>query len=93
MTTFTETRIVLQYDKAGDVQTQGGGYIRYVHENEAEKFVALDDRSGGYPYSTSVLNAHDFKTVEKAKSYATSEGFHVRKLTLTCEVSEPSQSD
>lgn len=35
------------------------------------KFIALDERSGGYPYDTEFWNAKRFRSLKEAVSYAT----------------------
>jgi hypothetical protein len=74
--------VVLQYSHAGTPC----GFNSQVTDKEAEKFVALDQSSGGYPYPVELERAHDFKTVEEARNYTQPrEPFLVREVTITYE--------
>lgn len=79
-----ETRVVLQYEKAG---TSYGHGTYIVSENDAEMFVAIDRDSGGYPYAVPLSRAHNFVTEEKARAYASHDmgAFIVRTVTVTYE--------
>ena len=82
MTTITQTRVFLQYGKAGDPTSD----FCTVHPTEEGMFVAIDSASGGYPCPTDIDSAHDFNTVEKANNYARHFlGFIVREVTVTYE--------
>lgn len=51
-------------------------------------FVDLDESSGGYPTRATMLNAHDFKTVQKAIQYDSHfNEFIVAKLVINGVVS------
>lgn len=80
MIRIVRVKVVLQYGRAGESTST----YSTVSQHEAEKFVALDAASGGYPYATSIDEAHDFKTIEKALEYSRGfAGFHPRTLTIT----------
>lgn len=79
---IVETKILLQYGREGEPTS---GYTK-VHKDEASTFVALDSASGGYPYSTNIASAHNFRTVERALEYSRGfQGFHPREVTITYE--------
>lgn len=79
---IVQKRLLLQYPKAG----KPGWYSRPTSAEDAEKFVALDGPSGGYPYPTEIQDAHDFKTAEKADQYRLSfKQFEIREVTVTFE--------
>ena len=53
------------------------------YNTKADVFVALDERSGGYPYQTTLEKAQDFKTIEAAVKYASNfEDFSVIEVTV-----------
>lgn len=70
MSTFTSTKIVLMY-KTEPTES-------YYDKNFM--FVDLDQQSGGYPTRATPENAHNFRTVEKAKLYDSKNEFDVVEL-------------
>lgn len=83
---IVEHRVVLQYPGEG-TSIGNPEYKRTTHVDDANKFVDLDSSSGGYPYSTSLERAHNFKTEAEAIRYqgALNEGFIVRHVTVSYE--------
>jgi hypothetical protein len=80
---ITLNKVFLQYGRAGEKFSE----YNKVHPSDAEKFVRLDSASGGYPCSTTIDDAHDFKTVEAAEKYRGHfPAFKVRHVTVTYEV-------
>lgn len=79
---FQRKIVLLQYGPAGsDI-----GSSMKVHESDAGLYVAIDRASGGYPYSTDITTAYDFKTPEKALEYSRHfPGFLVREVLVTYE--------
>ena len=85
MTTITKQTVFLQYPKAGEIGPTGHR-VSEGKFGDAEKFVALDSQSGGYPYAVDIECAHDFKTVEKAETYRGHlAGLTVRQVTTKYE--------
>ena len=77
-----QQKVFLQYPSLGEPGIHG----RPTTAGEAEKFVDLDYNSGGYPYDTSIDNAHDFKTVEAAEKYRGHfDKLNVRIVDITYE--------
>lgn len=82
---IVQHKVFLQYPKEGEQ----GIWDRPQDEEGAEKFVDIDRHSGGYPYGTSIDNAHDFKTVEEAIKYRGHfKQLQVRKVTITYDVED-----
>ncbi len=85
-----QTAFVLQYPMAGTVIGEyADGSFQTTHRNDADRFVAIDRQSGGYPYSVGIENAHRFASVEDAEKYCGAmncEKFKIRQLTVTYEV-------
>lgn len=83
---IVEHRVFLQYPAEG-TRIGNPEYNRRTHADDANKFVDLDGASGGYPYSTSLERAHNFKAEAEAVKYQGSlnEGFIVRHVTVTYE--------
>jgi hypothetical protein len=78
-------KTVLQYPDVGCP----GPYGHPISAEDACKFVALDGPSGGYPYPTTIDNAHDFKTTEKAREYRGHfSGFAIRVVTITYTIED-----
>ncbi|EMM5100436.1 hypothetical protein ACK249_003783 [Pseudomonas aeruginosa] len=50
-------------------------------------YVALDSGSGGYPVRSTILNAHDFKTLEAAQKYV-GQFEEFKPVELSIEVQE-----
>lgn len=85
MKQIIQHKIFLQYPKEGEPGIHG----RPQHSDDAEQFVDLDRASGGYPYGTSINNAHDFKTVEEAIKYRGHfKQLQVRRVTVTYVVED-----
>lgn len=80
-----QKKIVLQYGQAGS--PNGISSWGEVSEEDAGKFVALDEASGGYPYPVDVARAHVFKDVQAATEYSRGT-FIVRELNITYEWNE-----
>lgn len=79
MIAITKQHVFLQYGREGEPTSN----FNKVHASEAEKFVALDSASGGYPCATEIGSAYDFQTVEKALKYSGGfTGFHPRVVTV-----------
>lgn len=79
---FQRKIVLLQY---GAVGSDLGSNMK-VRESDAGLYVAIDRASGGYPYSTHITYAHDFKTPEKALEYSRHcPGFLVREVLVTYE--------
>lgn len=79
---FQHKVVLLQYGPVGSAL----GSSMKVRESDTGKFVAIDRASGGYPYSTDITNAHDFKTPQKALEYSRHvPGFLVREVLVTYE--------
>lgn len=80
-----EEKIFLRYPPAGSKYRDNV----YQSSHDAEKFVALDTASGGYPYGTTIDNAHDFKTVEAALEYASTmrSFFEVCRVRISYDIS------
>lgn len=69
-------RILLKYQKPQN----------YGNDKSNWQYVALDSHSGGYPYATDVLSAHDFKTVEEARKYRGHfEEFDIVEVSISVE--------
>lgn len=62
---IVQDKVFLQYPAVGEPGLSG----MPTHKSDAEQFVDIDSHSGGYPYSTTIDRAHDFKTVENAIKY------------------------
>lgn len=75
-------KIFLQYPKEGEI----GPYGNPVHKDNAEKFVAIDRPSGGYPCPVDIEYAYNFRTEEEAIRYSGKDNFKVRHITVTYEV-------
>lgn len=73
MPVITKTVVLLQYPKAGEIGPSG-----HEVKDDAEKFVAIDRDSGGYPYAVDIDRAHDFRHVEQAVEYRG----HFKKLAV-----------
>lgn len=84
--------VLLQYPAAGtrtSEYTYTDGTYPTVHENDAFRFVALDNHSGGYPYSVEIERAYDFGSVEKADKYRGSfKYFNICLVRVTYDVVE-----
>lgn len=79
MITKTKTLVVLQYGRAGEAGPAGP-----ITKEDAEQFVDLDDRSGGYPCSVPFEKAVNFETVAAAAQYSQHfKGLHVRTVYVT----------
>lgn len=72
MSIFTEKKIVLMY-KTKPTES---------YYSEKYMFVDLDQSSGGYPCRATVLNAYDFKTIEKAKKYDYHNEFLIAEVII-----------
>ncbi|MBW6122594.1 hypothetical protein KZ843_06765 [Pseudomonas aeruginosa] len=70
-------RIVLKYPSA---PTE-------TYYTEEHMYVALDSGSGGYPVRSTILNAHDFKTLEAAQKYV-GQFEEFKPVELSIEVQE-----
>ena len=65
METIKQSKVFLRWPKRG----RPGPFGHPVHADDAEMFVALDSASGGYPATTTIDRAHDFKTVAEEVRY------------------------
>jgi hypothetical protein len=72
MQTFTQTKTVLMYREKP----------KETYYNDQHMFVDLDQQSGGYPCRATMLEAHDFKTVEDAAKYDKKGEFIIGELTI-----------
>lgn len=88
---FVQTRVVLQYPPAGtelNIRYSDGRRAK-TSASDADRFVAIDRQSGGYPYSVGIEDAHRFTSVEDAEKYCGAmnrEQFKICHLTITYEV-------
>lgn len=80
MTKIVIKKVFLQYGQVG--QKVSGCQI---DQSDANKFVALDSGSGGYPYAVDIDQAHNFKSVQKALDYTRGDSLVVREVTITYE--------
>ena len=74
----------MKYEKIKIALKYNNPEFRSFHNGD-EIYVALDDRSGGYPYQVNAFNAHGFKSEKHAIDYIGSDDFSVVTLKITVE--------
>lgn len=85
MAKIVQKKILLQYGPEGS--PSGISSWNTVSKEDAGKFVALDNASGGYPYPVDIGRAYPFNDVESAREYGRG-AFNVREVTVTYEWDE-----